>query len=188
MRRVLLFSGHMIDAPDRPTPRFPPALESAVAQAIHAELDRLAVNTRDTTVSGAACGSDLLFAEAALTRGAHTRIYLPLDEPAFLKESVAFANARWPERYRAVVTRSELFIAPEVLGPLPGDTDPFERVNLWMLDEARRLGGPNVVFICVWNGAGGDGPGGTQHLIDTVRAQGGHDIWIDIRRLTPTRP
>ena len=52
-----------------------------------------------------------------------------------------------------------------------------------MLDEAQRLGGANVVFICVWNGAGGDGPGGTMHLMDAVRAQRGAVVWIDIRKL-----
>jgi hypothetical protein len=33
-RRVFLFSGHMIDAPTRPTPRFPAAKEAAAAQKI----------------------------------------------------------------------------------------------------------------------------------------------------------
>jgi len=35
-RQVLLFSGHMMDAPDRPQPRFPPAKEAAAAQRIAA--------------------------------------------------------------------------------------------------------------------------------------------------------
>jgi hypothetical protein len=181
--RVLLFSGHMIDAPDRPTPRFPPALEPAVARAIQTELDRLAVGPPDVTVSSAACGGDLLFAEAALGRGARTKIYLPFDERTFLDASVSFADHAWPERFRAVLARSECHLAPDELGPLPRDEDPFERVNLWMLDEARRLVPGNVVFICVWNGAGGDGPGGTKHMMDAVRSQGGQAVWIDIRRL-----
>jgi hypothetical protein len=52
-----------------------------------------------------------------------------------------------------------------------------------MLDEARRIAGDGVAFICVWNGEGGDGPGGTKHMMDVVRAAGGDVHWVDIRAL-----
>ena len=58
-----------------------------------------------------------------------------------------------------------------------------ERTNLWMLDEARRVADDGICFICVWNGEGGDGPGGTKHMIDSVREIDGEVIWIDIRKL-----
>ena len=182
-RRVLLFSGHMVDAPGREKPRFPPTLEPAVEQAIRAEVDGLAAGPGDVAISSAACGSDILFAEAVVNRGVPLRIYLPFDEATFLDKSVNFANDRWPERYRAVVARSQRFIAPETLGPLPDGADPFERVNLWMLDEARFFGAANIVLICVWDGLGADGPGGTKHMIDAVRDAGGDVRWIDIREL-----
>src|SRR5262249_40550047 len=126
---------------------------------------------------------DILFAEAMLDRGLALRIYLPFDEPTFLAKSVNFAGERWPQRYRAVVSRAQLFIAPDVLGGLPDGCDPFERANLWMLQEAKRIGGSAVAFICVWSGEGGDGSGGTKHMIDAVRADGGDVDWIDTRKL-----
>jgi len=86
-------------------------------------------------------------------------------------------------RYRAVIARAQRFVAPEVLGPLSGGVDPYERANLWMLDEAERIGAGNVSFVCLWNGEGGDGPGGTQHMIARVRERGGSVHWIDIRTL-----
>jgi hypothetical protein len=181
--RALLFSGHMIDAPDRKKPRFPPSLERAVATAIENAIDRLQPRKGDVAISSAACGGDILFAEAVLARGVPLRIYLPFDEPTFVEKSVNFADDRWPERYRAVIAQAHVFIAPDVLGPLPQGADPFERCNEWMLDEARRIGESNVAFICVWNGEGGDGPGGTKHMIDTVRQSGGTVEWIDIRKL-----
>jgi len=181
--RAILFSGHMIDAPGRPQPRFPPALEGRAAAAIARALDWIGVHETDVGVSSAACGGDILFAEALRNRGIPIRIYLPFDEPTFLKHSVDFANHRWPERYRAVVARATLLIAPEVLGALPKDTDPYERTNEWMLAEARRIAGARVSFIALWNGEGGDGPGGTKHMMDAVRSNGGAVDWIDIRRL-----
>jgi hypothetical protein len=181
--RAILFSGHMIDAPGRTSPRFPPALEPAVTTALRQALDRLRPGRDDVAISSGACGGDLLFAEAVLERGVPQRLYLPFDEPTFLEQSVNFADDRWPERYRAVVARAHLFLAPDVLGPLPEGADPFERVNVWMLEEARRIGGTAVSFICLWNGEGGDGPGGTKHMIDAVRESGGTVEWIDIRQL-----
>lgn len=180
---VLLFSGHMIDAPGRAQPRFPPSLEAVVARAVRDEVKRLAAGADDVGISSAACGGDILFGEAALDQGVPLRIYLPFDEATFLEKSVSFADDRWPERYRALVSRSERFIAPEILGPLPDGIDPYERANLWMLDEAQRIGAGNVSFICLWNGEGGDGPGGTKHMMDAVRDAGGDVHWIDIRRL-----
>jgi len=61
-RRVFLFSGHMIDAPNRSTPRFPADKEPIAAAAIVAELDRLGAGPDDLGICGGACGGDLLFA------------------------------------------------------------------------------------------------------------------------------
>jgi hypothetical protein len=181
--RVFVFSGHMIDAPGRPRPRFPPILEPAVDQAIRRALAEAEAGAQDVAIASAACGGDILFGEAMLDRAVPLRVYLPFDEPTFLDKSVRFAGDRWVERYRAVVARAQRFIAPEALGPLAEGADPYERTNLWMLDEARRIGGTDVSFICLWNGEGGDGPGGTQHMMDIVREMNGRVEWIDIRTL-----
>jgi len=182
-RRALLFSGHMIDAPGRSRPRFPPALEAAVDTAIRSVVDRLQPSGDDVAICSGACGGDLLFAEAVLDRGVPIRMYLPFDEATFLDTSVNFANARWAERFHVVARKAQRFIAPDMLGRLHDGADPFERTNQWMLDEALRLGSEGVSFVCVWNGEGGDGPGGTKHMIDTIRARNGEVNWIDIRTL-----
>ena len=184
-RRVFLFSGHMIDAPGRLKPRFPATLEGAVADAIGAEIDALGAGPADVAITSGACGGDILFAESMLDRGVPTRIYLPFDEPTFLEKSVTFANDRWPQRYRAVIARSTQFIAPQILGSLPEGADPYERTNLWMVDEGRRVGGDNIVLICLWDCQGGDGPGGTKHMMDAVSQDGGNVRWIDIRQIKP---
>jgi hypothetical protein len=50
-----------------------------------------------------------------------------------------------------------------------------------MLDLALRLGADNVDFICLWNGEGGDGPGGTRYMMDAVRNRGGRTRWLDTK-------
>ena len=82
-RKVVLFSGHMIDAPGREKPRFPPDREPIAAAAIAAALADLGLGPNDLAICGGACGGDLLFAEAARARGARLELYIPFEEPRF---------------------------------------------------------------------------------------------------------
>ena len=181
--RVFLFSGHMIDAPGRQQPRFPTTMESAVRDAIAIELNRHGACHQDIGVGGAACGSDILFSEGLLQRGAALRLYLAFPEHIFLRESVAFAGHDWVQRFHAVTSRAQVDVLP-VHTPLAiTSSDAYERANLWMIEEARRLGGDDIVFLCVWNGEGGDGRGGTGHMVQEVEAAGGSVARIDPKSL-----
>jgi hypothetical protein len=93
-RKVVLFSGHMIDAPGREKPRFPPDKEPIAASAIAAALADLGVGPADLGVGpadlcicGGACGGDLLFSEAALARSARLALLIPFDEASFRSTS-----------------------------------------------------------------------------------------------------
>ncbi len=143
-RKVVLFSGHMIDAPGREKPRFPPDKEPVAAKAISDALADLHVGPDDLCICGGACGGDLLFAEAALARSASLEIYIPFEEPAFLEKSVDFANKDWRARFFAAKARSALHVAPLELGPTPEAEDAYERNNRWMLDAALRFGADKV--------------------------------------------
>ncbi len=183
--RVVLFSGHMIDAPERPTPRFPAEKESIAASAIAAALDDLRLGPRDLAVSGAACGGDTLFAEACLARGLPLQVHLQFEEPQFVAASVAFAGTRWVDRYRRIVAhpRTTVRVMPRELGPGPPDGNPYERNNRWMLYCALTGGTGPVQFVALWNGQGGDGPGGTKHMVETVQAYSGQVTILDTTRL-----
>jgi hypothetical protein len=182
-RNVVLFSGHMIDAPGREKSRFPPDKEPIAARAIAEALAELGVGPADLAISGGACGGDLLFAESALACGAHLELYIPFDESIFLEKSVDFADRDWRTRYFAAKATAVLHIAPSELGPLPEGQDAYERTNDWMLDSALRFGADKVDFVCLWNGEGADGPGGTRHMMDAVRSQGGRTRWLDTTKL-----
>ena len=189
-RQVLLFSGHLMDAPGRAVPRFPPAMEAAAQQAIDAELDRLGAGPDDLALAQAAAGGDLLFLQACQRRGLQVQVLLPFDEARFLDESVrgaAFnpAQGDWVGRYQAMRQRLNKppRLMPDERGPLPPEANAFEHCNLWLLDTALALGPDRLTFVCLWNGSGGDGPGGTAHMVDEVKRRGGQVHWIDTRRL-----
>ena len=182
-RKVVLFSGHMIDAPGRAKPRFPPDKEPVAAAAIAAALSDLAIGPADLAICGGACGGDLLFAEAALAGAARLEIYIPFDEPTFFQKSVDFADKDWRARFSAAKARAALHVQPIELGPPPAGEDPYERNNRWMLDAASGFGADRLDFVCLWNGEGGDGPGGTRHMMEEVRDRGGRAVWLDTRTL-----
>jgi hypothetical protein len=180
-RKVLLFSGHMIDAPGRKVSRFPADKVPIAADAIAQTLMLLEAGADDLAVCSGACGGDLLFAEASLMRGLRLDLYIPFDEPEFLAKSVDFADANWRTRFLAVKSHAILHVMPD--DGTPGKEDPFERNNLWMLDSAARFGIEKIDFICLWDGQGGDGPGGTQHLMEEVRRKGGRTHWLNTTQL-----
>jgi hypothetical protein len=182
-QRVLLFSGHMIDAPGRQAPRFPPDKEGIAAQALSTALIGLDTGPGDVAICGGACGGDLLFAEACLAQGSKLELYLPFDETTFLSKSVDFAGPGWRDRFFAAKSKAALHVMPSELGPLPPDADPYERNNLWMLQSAGRFGDEKIFFVCLWNGQGGDGPGGTQHLMEEVRRKSGQTLWLNTSML-----
>ena len=193
--RVILFSGHMVDAPDRAAPRFPPACVPAAAAQIAAALDQLRAGPDDLGLTQGAAGGDLLFAEAAQARGMALQFLQPFEEAEFIERSVrpVCDGDDWVARYRAVAAR--LARPPQVMpasapgaqagsGPnAPPDDNPFERCNRWLLDTALARGGDQVWLLCLWDGQGGDGAGGTAHMVGEVQRHHGHVIHIDCRRL-----
>jgi hypothetical protein len=180
----------MIDRPGRRAPRFPPECEGPVASALTAQLDALGAGPDDLAITQGACGADLLFAEAMLERGAALRLYLPMNEEIFIARSVAFEKAastvpdRWGERFVAVKKHASTRVV--VMSADHDDASSenvFERCNAWMLERALAFGADKVRFLSVWNGAGGDGPGGTDHMRRAVKERGGAEFWIDTRTL-----
>jgi hypothetical protein len=186
-RQVLLFSGHMVDAPDRAEPRFPAAMVPAAAQAIAGALDAQGAGPGDLALSQCAAGGDLLFLEAALARGLRCQVMLPFPEPEFIQRSIqpSAGGAAWCERWFAIRARLQDAprVMPEDIGPSPRGVSAFERCNSWLMNTALAWGPDKTRFVALWNGAGGDGPGGTQHMLDEVKRRTGRVSWIDTRTL-----
>ena len=188
-RRVFLFSGHMVDAPDREPPRFPAALVDVAGARIAALLHELDAGPDDLALTQGACGADLLFTEACEAHGVPVAWQQPFDEPEFVRRSVVRCGEHWRQRY--LDARQQLgrpiLSAPQELGGPPSYTEPgyaYQRCNRWLLYTALAWGVQKVHFICLWNGEGGDGPGGTAHMYEEVAKRTGQVHWIDTRRLS----
>src|SRR4051812_32306973 len=156
--RVVVVSGHMVDTPDRPRPRFPPSEVPRVAAEVAAALDRWAVGPATTLVTGGARGADILAAEAALARGARLRLVLALPPDEFVAASVALPGSDWAERF------GELLRVAEVEVVDGAGEDVFALTNERILAVARALD-DHPCAIVVWDGERGDGPGGTEDFV-----------------------
>ena len=186
-RQVFLFSGHVIDAPNRPEARFPAQKEGAARERIEAVLEEHGAGPEDLAFSQAAAGGDLLFVEACQARGVRCRLLLPFTEAEFIQKSIlpSAGGAAWKRRFYAAKDRphASIRIMDESLGPAPRGVNPFERCNHWLLYSALARGIQKVRFLCLWNGGGGDGPGGTAHMYNEVHRRTGRVDWIDTRTL-----
>lgn len=184
-QRVILFSGHMIDAPERKSARFPAEKAILAAECITAALEQLQIGPNDLAITQGACGGDILFAEACLHRGAKLQLLQPFNEAEFIEKSVAPGGQNWLQRYQAITARlpSPPLAAPSELGPLPASMNAYERCNLWLLHTALAYAGSDPIFVCLWDGGGGDGPGGTAHMVNEVKKHCGKVLWLDTRTL-----
>lgn len=178
--RVVVFAGHMIDRSDRATPRFPPEIEGAMAEQIRRGIDRL---NPGFGFAAAACGSDILFLEAMLNRGAETTIVLPFNTEEFVRESVDFIpRANWRERFDRVMARAARVITASNQRLEIGGVS-YEFCNELLLGlatiRARQLD-TELIPLAVWNGIGGDGPGGAASAVELWRAAGHEPEIVDL--------
>ena len=98
--KVCVFSGHMLDKAERNTSRFQLADIERVQSEIRLFFDSTLIGV---AFSSAACGSDILFLEEAISRGIETVIVLPFSPANFKKTSVSFAGQDWEERFDHVL-------------------------------------------------------------------------------------
>ena len=178
-RHVVLFSGHMIDDPQKRgeglelPPRFPASKVEAARRAIEAALDRIGVAEGDLGLCGGACGGDLLFAEACLARRMNLDVRLTMRVPQFLADSVTFADAdrSWFHAFQQVRKnpRTRTLIMPDEVGPTPDGVSVHDRANRWQLYSALSQDLEGVDFIALWDGKPAGGPGGTEEMVAHIR-------------------
>lgn len=168
---AIIFTGHMIDLPGRPEPRFPSTLEEAAAAQIRAALQKTMTEMPGGKIaySSAARGGDILFHEQARRLGLRTVIVLPFAPDLFEKTSIAgLAEGGWVERFRALWAQTPQ--QDRIDMKLPRSSHAYAACNTRMIDLARAQG--DYHLIALWDGQGGDGPGGTADLVHKAEADG----------------
>ncbi|WP_150451288.1 tetratricopeptide repeat-containing protein [Arenibacter lacus] len=183
VKKVLLFTGHMIDGEDRKTPRFPKELEPEVRRRIKEGITEI-VNKSPSEqewigISGGASGGDILFLEICKELGVQRKMYLALPPEKYIVESVQFAGSSWVDRFYALYEDADTEVSilaeskelPVWLYGKKGYTF-WERNNLWLLNTALSYGDRNLTLLALWDGKGEDGPGGTKHMLEEVKKKG----------------
>ena len=179
---IVAFAGHMIDAPDRPVPRFPAALVPTVRTAVREHVARL--NT-PIVYTSAACGADLIFIEAALEAGAEVNIVLPFERGDFVRTSVAVGGGDWSERFDAALSRAaRVIMATDE--PYLGDEVLFEQAamlleGLSILRAAQLQTVPSLY--CVIDAAAPGRVGGTQASFDRWTSHVGPPQVLDLAKM-----
>jgi hypothetical protein len=180
--KIIVASGHMIDTPDRPSPRFPPEKEEPVRDRMAKVLDAWGVGEGDLAICGGARGADVLFAELCLERKAHVQLSIPTSQPEFLASSVRLEDTDWEQRHFALLRECEVIYQPERLGAAPSGTSVFARNNRWIINTAlaeadadpAAASDQRLYALLVWDEQPtGDGPGGTSDFAATVKRLGG---------------
>lgn len=196
--KVLLFTGHMVDAADRPPmaarfPRTVSACERARAlihDAVRREIGGCTGGASAVLgIAGGACGGDTLFHEVCQELGVRTELYLALPPDLFEGSSVHRGGAGWIQRYRALASRLPAHVLQNA-EPLPAwlvdrpDYDVWRRANLWMMYSALATGARDLVLVALHDRqAGMEGPGGTAHLIDAAARCGFDPVVLDAAAL-----
>ena len=188
--RVILFTGHRIDAPNRATPRFPAGKERQARELIFeaVTLEKEKARGKLIGLTGGASGGDILFHEVCEELQVPTEMYLVLPKKDYLKVSVADSGADWVDRFNRLYDR----LKPKILADsdrLPRwlrakkNYDIWQRSNLWMLHNALAISQDHLTLIALWNGATGDGPGGTEDMVARAKDRGARFVHLDTNKL-----
>jgi hypothetical protein len=180
--RVVVFTGHRIDAPDRGVARFPsraePIARKLIADALDAEI--AATGGEVVGMAGGASGGDILFHELCMERRIPTELFIVSGRDAFVRESVKDAGPQWISRFdrlyeslptRALGESDEPLTLPRWLRGAERYS-VWERNNRWILNNALAYGAQRVTLIALWDGKEGDGPGGTKDMVKTAEERG----------------
>jgi hypothetical protein len=187
---LILFTGHRIDAPGRAAPRFPAGKDLQARAMIFEAVAKEKEKARGKLIglSGGASGGDILFHEVCAELQIPSEMYLVLPKNQYVNSSVADSGPDWVERFNNLYDKlpSKILSSSDRLPRwlrAKKNYDIWQRSNLWMLHSALALSQDDLTLIALWNGATGDGPGGTEDMVERAKDRGARFIHLDTRKL-----
>jgi hypothetical protein len=189
-KRVVLFAGHMLDAPNRVPPRFPANKEEVARQAIRTAIQAESQESEIAYgVAGGSSGGDLLFHEVCQELGIKTELWLALPPEAYVARAVQnyigsgsdklvqrFQRLQNSLRIEFMAEREEL---PRWLRTRT-DYDFWQRHTLWMVHRALTVGTENLTLIALWNHEAGNG---TADFVHRVKERGAKVVPISTKQI-----
>lgn len=171
---VVVFSGHLLDEPGRPVPRFPAHAEPTVREALRLQLLQFKAGFG---YSSLAAGADIIFCELLLEMEAKVNLVLPCSVEAFKRQSVNYAGPEWEKRFHHVLANSNSVVVANPTGFSTQAAAPIELVYASRI--ATGLAGLqaqsldlDLRTLAVWDGVDHRRPGGTASQIRDWKQQG----------------
>ena len=188
---LVVFAGHVIDAPTRVPARFPAAAEPRARELIRERL--LALKARHpalVVLASAAPGADILVHELCAELGLASVLCLPMPARDVAAQSFGTLDG-WRNRLTAVAQRHGDDARVLQDGPeLPRWLDPrkvglWERGNRWTLRSAEAWDCDGRTLLALWDrDESNEATGGTGHVVRLARQAGVFEIdIIDSRAL-----
>jgi len=172
---LVVVAGHRVDAPGRPTPRFPESKEADARRLLREAIEGLRDDTHELVgLASAAPGADILAHEILREAGLRSTICLPMPKGAYAR--FAFEGLdRWRNRFLDLAEAGDVLVLsdreglPKWLSGSPVDT--WERGNRWVALLAETWNAQRRTFVAFWDGLEqGDARGGTAHMVQLARA------------------
>lgn len=175
---VILFTGHRVDSSDRAAPRFPEYAEPIARREILKVLEEQRTRGPVLGMAGAANGGDILFLEACRELGIPFEILLALPEAEFIEASVKASSGDWVERFRALASVSKPLVMAN-----QSEEGLWARNTEWLIQSALAHSPKELILLALWDGKTGDGPGGTEDMVNSAQKQGARFIHLDTGKL-----
>jgi hypothetical protein len=186
-KRVLIFTGHLIDAAGRQEKRFPLEMMEDARRLIRTYIDEeIRHDAPDIAITSLGAGGDMIFADEVLKSGIPLIVFLPFEKERFLEESVSYKKAekdkessRWPQEFERILKKAERVIYSN---EGTAGNSPFEACNSAMRDFAlSEAGGEKdmVSAIALMRPQETMKTGGTSHFVEDLKKRqiGVHIIW-----------
>ncbi len=130
---IAVFSGHMVDQPDREDKRFPAEIENKVKAALKSKVELLDI---DIGFTSSASGSDILFIEVLKEKDAEIKAYIPFRKEDFISTSVSFAGHGWIKRFENCYDCGPKYLTTE---PYMDTPELFNHLGKVMMGESMIL-------------------------------------------------
>jgi len=175
---VLLFTGHLLDAANRETTRFPHSMLDEAKLLISKSIDELAkVNSISVAIASLGAGGDMLFAAEVLKRNVRLHIFIPTEKGQFIDESVTYLKSvegedaeAWKLEFDRILALADIVVFTK---PDHAEQNPYAACNTKMLQHAFELAPTErgVVGLALVKPGEEKIEGGAAHFLQEMRSK-----------------